>query len=183
MIYIALLRGINVGGKNVIKMAELRLLFEGLGLQKVQTYIQSGNVLFVSTEDEELLRHRLEGAILSTFGLKVPIVLRSLMELELIIQNYPFSKEEIESAKTSAEGEVLYVSMFAQDLSIKDIQNLSAYDEGKDKYKIVGRDVYLLFDGSIRNSKLAAKIQKTIIPSTIRNSKTIYKLVELGREM
>ena len=59
-IYIALLRGINVGGKNLIKMAELKQMFEGLGLSNVQTYIQSGNVLFRSQEEEESLRLKIE---------------------------------------------------------------------------------------------------------------------------
>lgn len=59
-IYIALLRGINVGGKNMIKMAELKQMFEGLGLSSVQTYIQSGNVLFRSQEEEESLRLKIE---------------------------------------------------------------------------------------------------------------------------
>ncbi len=60
MIYIALLRGINVGGKNIIKMTDLKYMFENLGYVQVKTYIQSGNVLFVSNDEEELLKQKIE---------------------------------------------------------------------------------------------------------------------------
>jgi len=74
-IYVALLRGINVGGKNIIKMSDLKRTFEAMGLCRVQTYIQSGNVLFESNEKEKLLRKRIEHEIeLALIGFGVMIL-------------------------------------------------------------------------------------------------------------
>ncbi|MDF2677276.1 MAG: hypothetical protein K0Q97_1594, partial [Bacillota bacterium] len=86
-IYIALLRGINVGGKNVIKMAELKRAFEEIELCEVKTYIQSGNVLFKSNQEEELLRKKIEMKIEENFGFSIIVVLRTIAELEQIILN------------------------------------------------------------------------------------------------
>ena len=104
-IYIALLRGINEGGKNVIKMAELKKVFEAIGLCDVLTYIQSGNVLFKSNKDEEFLREKIEHEIEGVFGFSVTVVLRTLAELKQLVLNCPFSEEEVTEAKASSEAE------------------------------------------------------------------------------
>lgn len=77
MNYIAFLRGVNVGGKNIIKMADLKLLFVNLGMNDVSTYIQSGNVLFSSDKDETVLTEELETAIEKTFSMSVPVIIRN----------------------------------------------------------------------------------------------------------
>lgn len=183
MIYIALLRGINVGGKNIVKMAELKKVFENMGFHSVQSYIQSGNVLFISDKEEEQLRVEIETIIENTFGFPVTLILRTLDELETIIAECPFTGEDITEAIASSDGEALYVSMFARNPSLKDTERLTKYNTQQDKYKISGRNIYFLFYNSIRNSKLAASLQKTDILSTSRNFKTISKLAELGKAM
>ncbi|MDB5083637.1 MAG: hypothetical protein JWN30_523 [Bacilli bacterium] len=95
MIYIALLRGINVGGKNIIKMADLRHTFETLGFKQVKTYIQSGNVLFESDDDEDSLRQRIEHEIESDFGISLTVILRTVEEIERIIENCPFDSNTL----------------------------------------------------------------------------------------
>lgn len=182
-IYIALLRGINVGGKNMIKMAELRRTLETMGLARVQTYIQSGNVLFESNEKEELLRMRIERQIESVFGFSVTVVLRTAAELEQITENCPFSQKAVSEAEASSEGESLYVSLLLQAPSREGIQHLNAYRTDSEECQIEGRDVYLLFRHSIRNSKLANNLQKLGVPATTRNWKTMNKLVVLARAM
>ncbi|MDR1504030.1 MAG: DUF1697 domain-containing protein [Prevotella sp.] len=183
MIYIALLRGINVGGKNIIKMAELKKVFENMGFHSVQSYIQSGNVLFISDKGEEQLRIEIEAIIEDTFGFPVVVILRTLEELEAIIADCPFTGEEITEAIAVSDSEILYVSMFTRNPSSKDIERLAKYNTQQDKYKIAGRNIYFLFYNSIRNSKLAGSLQKMDIPSTSRNFKTISKLAELGKVM
>ncbi|MDF2636607.1 MAG: cytoplasmic protein, partial [Pelosinus sp.] len=89
IIYIALLRGINVGGKNMIKMADLKHMFEALGLCRVETYIQSGNIIFESEENEETLRVMIENAITKLNGSSIAVILRTATELEQIIQDCP----------------------------------------------------------------------------------------------
>ncbi|KIL42354.1 cytoplasmic protein [Gordoniibacillus kamchatkensis] len=179
-VYIALLRGINVGGKNMIKMAELKRSFEGMGLRSVQTYIQSGNVLFVSEEEEAALRTRIEQGIEAAFGLKVTVVLRTANELETVAANCPFSAEEIAAAEATCVGECLHVAFLPEQPAPEGVERLTAYQSDNDEFRIAGRDVFLLFRSSIRNSKLAANIHKLGVPATVRNWNTVNKLVALA---
>ncbi len=181
MKYVALLRGINVGGKNMIKMPELKQAFISIGMQDVSTYIQSGNVLFSSDKGEKELKSELETVIHKSFGLDIPIILRSVIELEKIKEDIPFSEQEISAIESSVEGEVLYLFLFADNPSQKDMERISVHKGGSDRFEIKGRDLYVLFDKTIRNSKLAGVLQKTEIPVTSRNMKTVNKLIELGK--
>ncbi len=182
-IYVALLKGINVGGKNIIKMAELKKVFETIGLYEVKTYIQSGNVLFKSNEDEDALRNKIEDEIEAVFGFYVEVVLRTREELEKIVSTCPFSDKEILEAESSSEAESLYVALLAQVPLKEKIELLDEYSNESNKYRIVGRDIFLLFNDSIRNSKLANKLQKLDVAVTVRNWKTMNKLVALARDM
>jgi uncharacterized protein (DUF1697 family) len=182
-IYIALLRGINVGGKNIIKMAELKRVFEEIGLCEVKTYIQSGNVLFKSSEGEETLREKIENEIESVFGFPVIVILRTITELEQIILNCPFSKEEVSEAEAASKSESLYVALLIHVPLEEKIEHLKAYRSESEEYKILGREVFLLFYNSIRNSKLANNLKKLDAPATVRNWKTINKLAELAKAM
>ncbi len=93
--YIAFLRGINVGGKNMIKMADLVLLFESIGLMKVKTYIQSGNVIFESAEsDAEIVRNNIEQNIENAMGKKITVILRTKEEIRAIIERDPFANHD-----------------------------------------------------------------------------------------
>lgn len=181
-IYIALLRGINVGGKNKIKMADLKRMLESIGLSRVETYIQSGNVLFESNEKEDTLRKKIEYEIETIFGFSVVVVLRTAAELERIIQDCPFSEDEVTEAESSnSEGESLYVSLLTQAPLQEKIEHLNTFRSEGDEYRIKNRDIYLLFRHSIRNSKLANNLQKLDIPATVRNWKTINKLHAIAK--
>lgn len=182
-IYIALLRGINVGGKNKIRMADLKITFETMGLGRVQTYIQSGNVLFESDEGEEALRNKIEHQIEADFGIKVTVMLRTSAELERIIANCPFSEKEVTAAEATAVGEVLHVAMLTEAPAREGIERLSAYKTEDDEFRIEGREVYLLFRDSIRDSKLAANIHRLGVPATVRNWNTTNKLASLAKAM
>ncbi len=90
--YVAFLRAINVGGKNMIKMEELRGAFESLRLKNVRTYIQSGNVLFEATEtDADVLTKKIEKQLFKSFGFQVPVFLRTMAQMENILQLDPFA--------------------------------------------------------------------------------------------
>lgn len=182
-IYIALLRGINVGGNNKIKMADLKRALETIGLGRVQTYIQSGNVLFESNEGEEPLRKKIEHEIESVFGLKVAVILRTSAELERIIAKCPFSEQEVSEAEATAAGECLHVAMLPEAPSQEGIDRLSAYGSEVEEYRIEGREVYLLFRDSIRNSKLAVNLHKLGVSATVRNWNTMSKLASLAKAM
>jgi uncharacterized protein (DUF1697 family) len=176
-IHIALLRGINVGGHNIIKMADLKKMFESLGLRNVKTYIQSGNVLFVSDEESGLLREKIENEIKVVFGLSVPVVLRTAEELKRIIKKCPFPADAL------AEGESVQISFLMDEPSKEGIDRLYAFKSDIDEYRLEGKDIYLFFRQSIRNSKLAVHLQKIGVPGTVRNWKTVIKLDSLAKAM
>ena len=95
MIYIALLRGINVGGHKLIKMSELARIFTDAGLKNVRTYIASGNVIFESrSADKAALTKKIEKALRQSLGYEVTVVLRTLSELKGIVTRNPFKRFE-----------------------------------------------------------------------------------------
>ncbi|WP_330372803.1 DUF1697 domain-containing protein [Lacrimispora celerecrescens] len=179
-IYTALLRGINVGGKNKIKMAELRQLLEEAGLTRVETYIQSGNVIFEAEDGEEKLKEKIENKIREKFGLSVSVILRTSGQLEQIIRNCPYTeRERMEAEALNSEGESFYVCLFHQAPLETEAERLKPFAGEFDDYRIQGRDIYLLLRHSIRNSKLAAKLSLIGGPATVRNWKTMEKLYSL----
>src|SRR5437588_601298 len=92
--YICFLRGVNVGGNNLLKMAELKLLFDALRLRDAKTYLQSGNVVFRSDEkDREVLKRRIEDGIRKKWGVEVKIVLRTTDELRKVIAANPLPED------------------------------------------------------------------------------------------
>ncbi|MFD2671728.1 DUF1697 domain-containing protein [Marinicrinis sediminis] len=180
--YIALLRGINVGGHHKIKMAELRELLEEIGLEQIQTYIQSGNVLFTSSQPEQELRDQLEQAIKERFGFAVPVILRTRDEWEQLISNNPFTDGERQAASETSEGESFYVAMLHEPPSPEVIEKWKSYQTSEERMEVVGRDVYLLFPNSIRNSKMANQIHSLGLATT-RNGKTILKLQSMAHRL
>lgn len=176
-IYIALLRGINVGGHRLIKMADLKRMLETMGMTNVQTYIQSGNVLFESEEESDQLSQQIEEQIKTTFSFSVPVILRTSMELSQIIKKCPFPVDNL------LEGESIHLSLLAELPSEEGINHLLNFQCDKDEWQMEGKEIYLYFRQSIRNSKLAIRLQKLDVPSTLRNWKTIKKLAIMAKAM
>ena len=178
---IALLRGINVGAGTRIRMDALRRLFEEPGFSGVETYIQSGNVLFTTDAPEDDVRDTIVRILLEGAGIKTTAVLRSAEELTATLSNCPFSSEEIEAAqRDNAEGESFYVYLLPQAPAPETLQKLAALPQESDRFFVVGRDVYLLLRQSVRNSKLALKLQKLLPEATARNWNTIRQLHRLS---
>lgn len=181
--YLALLRGINVGTANRIRMDALKRLFEEAGFVRVETYIQSGNVLFSSGMPEEETRGAIEGALLTGAQIKTRAVLRSANELHLLVERCPFSVSEMEDAqRMNAETESCYVCLLPHAPSADALAKLSAVAQGSDRYAVIGRDVYLLLTQSIRTSKLALRLQSILPDATVRNWNTMTKLSEMLAE-
>ena len=177
--YIALLRGINVGAQKPIKMTELKQLFEAQGFGRVQTYIQSGNVVFTADRAEEPLRRQLEREIAAAFGFPVSVALRTADELERLIAQCPFAADALR------DEESLYVSLLAEAPAQAGIDRLLGRGSDVDELRLVGREVYLLLRQSIRLTLFTnAFLERTLgVPATARNWRTISKLGELGRAL
>lgn len=181
-VYIGLLRGINVGGHNKVRMAELKTAFESTGLKRVRTYIQSGNVLFESDEDEGTLRSKLEQELLETFAIRTPIVLRASVELKQMIENCPFSENVRRDAATPPEVKTFYVCMLTDPPGHEGLERLSGFRNERDEIVVRDRDIYLLLRDGVRSSQLANHIDELGIASTVRNWETMNKLYDLARQ-
>lgn len=174
MTYIALLRGINVSGKNKILMADLRMLFQKLDFENVQTYIQSGNVIFKSDTKQELLSKFISDTIKKEFNLEVPVIIKTRIEMELVVKDNPYLKEE------NIDYKKLYVVYLNE--APKETTKLDAFDFGKDTYIIKDKIMYIKYDLGAGSTKLSIKIieNKLGIIATARNWRTTNKLVEMA---
>lgn len=170
--YIALLRGINVSGKNKILMADLTLLFQNLTFKDVKTYIQSGNVVFKTTKNQELLSALISTTITKVLNLTIPVIIVNVDELKHTIVNNPFLSKEVDTKK-------LYVVFLNK--NPKEIKKLKDFDFGKDQYIISNKIIYLKYDIGAGKTKLTNKIieNKLQLIATTRNWRTTNKLLEL----
>ncbi|MDH6429185.1 MULTISPECIES: DUF1697 domain-containing protein [unclassified Paenibacillus] len=176
--YIALLRGINVGGNKIIKMLDLKAMFQALGFANVRTYIQSGNVVFESDEGSvSLLRGVIERQIHEVFGFEVSVIIRTLAEMENVIANDPFQLSEPEEFKR------WYVTFLPAEPSGEALDKLCTYENGPDKVRFVGREMYILYEVSVSQSSLfKVPFDKILgMPITARNWNTVNKLVAIGK--
>ncbi|WP_440961313.1 DUF1697 domain-containing protein [Paenibacillus nitricinens] len=177
-IYIALLHGINVGGHKIIKMQDLKTMLQSLGFHNVRTYIQSGNVVFESDEESEsLLSGVIERQIHEVFGFEVSVMIRTLAEMEEVITNNPFQLTDPEAFKRG------YVSFLPAVPSAEALDKLRIYEEGPDKLRFAGREMYVLYEISVSQSPLfKVSFDKILGMSvTARNWNTVNKLVAMGR--
>lgn len=176
--YIALLRGINVGGNKIIKMQDLKAMFLSLGAQKVRTYIQSGNVVFESDEESEyLLSAAIKDRIKEAFDFDVSVMIRTVDEMEQVLVNNPFPLTEKEDLKR------WYVSFLPHEPSPEALEKLRIYEDGPDKLRFVGREMYVIYEVSTSQSALSkVPLDRMLgMPITARNWNTVNKLVDMGR--
>ncbi len=172
--YIAFLRAINVGGTSIIKMTDLKKMFESFELENVQTYIQTGNVIFESGErNASALEERLERQLEKAYGKRVQLFVRTMREVAAIADECPYNPKEAETA---------YVAVLQKKPDKKSEQALLALCSDADDFFIRGKDVYSLRrdrDKSIFSNALIEKILG--VPATTRNLTTIKKLAEKYR--
>lgn len=171
--YIALFRGINVGGNNIIKMKDLVDLLEGLGAKQVKTYIQSGNVVLQSTEEPSLLSEKISQEIQQQFGFTPQVLLLTRTEFEEAIHNNPFPQAEV-LPKT------LHLGFLAYEPENPQLHELERLKASGEEILLKGKVFYLHPPEGIGRSKLAEKIEKHLgVPMTMRNWNTVMKLSDM----
>ena len=171
--YIALLRAINVGGRNV-KMAHLRELFEALGYSNVETFIASGNVIFDSpAEDSRTLESEIEEHLRKSLGYEVATFVRSDSELTDIALYQPFKDSDLD-----AEDNSLYIAFLQASPTSEAEQKLMAFRSDVDDFHVHGREVYWMCRKKMSESAFSGAIlEKTIgMPATVRNANTVKRL-------
>jgi len=173
--YILLLRGINIGVYNRIKMPQLKELFAEIGMPSVTTYIQSGNVLFDHKDlDQEKLIKDLQEVLQLKMGWSVPIFIYDAAEWKRIVKNNPFAKKDDHNPA------FFHVTLLEK--SKKDVKVLEHKDESS---PVIGRAVYLYCPDGYRNTKINnTTIQKKLsMFATTRNWNTMSKLLALVEEL
>jgi len=173
--YVALLRGINVGGRTKIAMADLRKLFAALGAEDVATYVQSGNVVFKSGAPAPALAQSIEGRIAEELGLRVTVVVRTAADLAKIVSANPFGDRGAEPTK-------LHVVFLAEKPAAARVRALDATRGEPDEFRVVGREIYLHYpNGSGRSKVTNAWFEKELgVRGTARNWRTVTTLAELA---
>jgi len=168
--YVALLRGINVGGKNSLPMKELAGMFARAGCREVRTYIQSGNVVF-GADDVEGLAERIAAEIEQRFGMRVPVILRSGAEMRKALRSNPFAKAGVEES-------MLHVYFLADKPAAAAVKALDYERSPGDSFVVAGREIYLhLPDGVARTKLTNVYFDKQLATvSTLRNWRTVVTL-------
>jgi uncharacterized protein (DUF1697 family) len=174
-VIICMLRGVNLGPHNRVKMEELKALCESLKLREPQTYVQSGNVIF-KTDERDLVKlaRRIESAIEKKFGFQSDVVLRSTAELRDVIARNPFAKRHgIEPSK-------LLVTFLASDPGEEARASVRAIQCAPDELFIEGREIYINFPNGAGRPTLAwATIPKMLkVSGTARNWNSVKKMLE-----
>jgi len=178
MIYIALLRGINVSGHKLIKMAELKVMFEKNGFENVTTYIQSGNVVFDSTSKKiDDLQQQIKSAILKAFGFDVDIQVIKAQDLKRIKENHSFLHEN--------ELKATYYTLLAEKPNKDLVDELNQLEQVVEFFKITDDVIYCFYPNGVRNAKWHNVFfeKKLKVSCTTRNFNTMQKLVDLSEKV
>ncbi|MGK0190052.1 MAG: hypothetical protein ACI9R3_005872 [Verrucomicrobiales bacterium] len=174
-IYVALLRGINVGGKNRIPMKELAPLCAALGWKSVETYLQTGNVIFTSTRAASTLESDLERAIVSHFDFSIPIIVRNAIDFEKCIVESPLKNQ----AKTDPSRVLLYLAKRPIDNDAH--RNLESRSTAGECVFVYHQSLWIHFPSGVGSSKLTSAVIDKAVGSTAtgRNWNTASKIREM----
>ncbi len=174
--YIALLRGINVGGHNRLPMKALAALMEGIGAQGIRTYIQSGNAVFQNAEtDHAKLSRQLAAAIRRCRGFEPHVLILGVDELNQAIAGNPFPE-------AAADPAALHLAFLDAVPAHPDLEKLENLRKPSERFHLDGRMFYLHAPEGVGRSKLAASSEKLLgVPMTDRNWKTVCAIRDLAR--
>ncbi len=174
--FVAMLRGINVGGNAMIRMDALRQLVSGLGHSDVTTYIQSGNVVFISQKGSAAtIAEGIENRIKKSFGMQVTVIVRSGAELATIVRTNPFLP--------GADPATLYVIFLATKPEAASLTRLDPTLVAPDEFSVVGREIYARYPNGYGRSKMTSTFfeNRLRLRGTARNWKTVTTLAELAK--
>ena len=173
--YVALLRGINVGGNRKIRMTDLRDMFTEAGCDDVASYIQSGNVVFRhSSSDEAALAGKLEQRIEQATGFEVPVILRSDDELQDVLAANPYG---------DVEHRTLHVVFLASPPTGKAAKEFDASRFAPEEYTVIGREVFMHLPDGIGKAKLPPALPLIRGAGTARNWRTVQTLAEMAHSL
>ena len=179
-VYISILRGINVSGQKLIKMAALKSMYEDLGFNRVTTYVQSGNVVFTEEETHpDILKQKIFDRIKQNFGFEVPVIVLTIDKLKHIVDSNPLLKEP------NKEESFLHVTFLS---SVPDRLNFTTIEEKKqpgEEVFLSDDAVYLYCPNGYGRTKLTNNFLETKLKTgaTTRNWKTTNELLKIAQEV
>jgi uncharacterized protein (DUF1697 family) len=179
-VIISMLRGVNVGGHNKIKMDELRALYESLKLQGAQTHVQSGNVIFKSSErDLAALTKRIQNAIERKFGFRPEVIARTSSEMRDVVARNPFARRK------GIDPSRLLVTFLAGEPDKGAREAVLQMKIEPEELRIDGRELYIYYpNGMARPTVPWVKIERTLkISGTGRNWNSVTKMLGIAEEM
>lgn len=174
--YISILRGINVSGHNLIKMDALREMYGGMRFKNIETYIQSGNVVFQSnTSDVHELEEKISSKLLRTFSTQVPVLVLELDELKKVVKNNPYVNRRKEDPKA------LHVTFLSEAPKREALAAIQEHAFAPDEFSAFGQTVYLFSPKGYGNTKLTNTFfeKKLKVIATTRNWKTVLELMNM----
>lgn len=173
--YIVLLRGVNVSGKNIVKMAVLKTVLIDNCFKNVTTYIQSGNVILSSDLSKEAVSNKIQQLIYDHFQLQIAVFCLDLQEMEFALKNNPFT-ENIEPNK-------LFFTFLNEEPAADLLADLQKIDFVNDQFKVIDKVLYFYLPNGMSNSKLNNNFfeKKLKVTATGRNLNTIHKLIDLAK--
>ena len=176
--HLALLRGINVSGHNMMKMDALKTMLENIGFQNVRTYLQSGNVFIDSEEDASKVGFMIKQEIFKVFGHEVPVVVIAKDDLESCFSNNPFLKEK------DADIKKLYVAFVWTALKKENINDLKISQFKPDEASIDENRIFIKYAVGAGKTRFDQKyIEKKLnVTATIRNWNTVTNLLDMYSE-
>jgi uncharacterized protein (DUF1697 family) len=174
--YIALFRGINVGGNNLLPMKELTAQLEKHGAQGVQTYIQSGNAVFRHEAGNAVqLSNRISAAIRESHGFEPRVILLDVAEIERAIAANPYP---------AAEAKTLHFYFLADEPSAPDLLRLDGLKQNDEQFTLIHKVFYLYAPAGIGRSKLAVQVEKALgVAATARNWRTVGKIGAMAQHV
>jgi uncharacterized protein (DUF1697 family) len=179
-VVISMLRGVNVGGHNLIKMEALRALYASLKFEDVATFIQSGNVVFRTKErDLEKIGKRLGDGIEKSFGFRPGVILRTAEEMRGVIARNPFA------ARTDVEPGKLLVLFLAGMPDAEAQKKVLTVKADREELRVDGRELYIYFpDGQGRSKLSIAAVERALkVSGTGRNWNSVVKLMEMSERL
>jgi len=178
-IYISMLRGINVGGHNRIKMDDLRKSFESLGFEQVKTYIQSGNVVFKASKASSVaLGKKIAARIVSDFGFSASVIVRTGAELGETVAANPFLTQR------GIDHEKLHVAFLSDFPAAPALKKLAEFTVAPDRSQCVGRDIFFYLPNGFSASSLwKVPWEKALaVVTTTRNWKTVNAIHQMCQD-
>jgi uncharacterized protein (DUF1697 family) len=173
--YVALLRGVNLAGRNKVAMPALRTLVEGLGYKDVATYIQSGNVILTTGDSAAKVRTALEKAIAKEFGIDIVVVVRTRAQMKKVAGGNPY-------AKKLKDDRLVHVVFFAEKPKAAKVKALTGGDWGDDEVAVKGTEAYIHTPNGYGRANLNNMVvEKQLgVAGTARNWRSTLKLLELA---